>query len=149
MRLELPGGNLRSLASSRMFAYSSLDCAEHLPPRKLDPELREQTLIAEVEKRDGGGEGTRVRMNWTDNFRDFHEASDWLKPPLGSKLWFLLPITNQDLIVFIRSYSLGSFLGVDNQTGYQWIRRNRKLQVSPLFQNPIFWKYNSNNSTAF
>jgi hypothetical protein len=33
--------------------------------------------------------------------------------------------------------SLGSFLGVDGQTRYQWIKRDRKLQVSITVIYPL------------
>jgi len=76
--------------------------------KKLDTELRGQTLIAEVSNQ-VGSDGM-VRMNWNEGFQEFQMATSWLDAPMGAKF-------------------LGSFLGVDNKTRYQWIKRGRKLQL--------------------
>jgi len=75
--------------------------------KKLDAELRGQTLIAEVCNQ-VGSDGL-VRMLWDQEFQEFHEATKWLNPPLGA--------------------NLGSFVGMDKQTRYQWIKRKGQLQL--------------------
>ena len=52
--------------------------------RKLDAELRGQTLIAEISNTIGS-DGL-VRMNWSDDLQEFQDVTQWLNSPLGSKL---------------------------------------------------------------
>jgi len=75
--------------------------------KKLDAELRGQTLIAEISNTIGSD--GQVRMNWSDDLQEFRDVTQWLNSPFGT--------------------NLGSFLGVDNTTRYQWVKKGRKIQL--------------------
>jgi len=75
--------------------------------RKINVETREETLVAELERK--ADTEPRIRLNWDEAFSEFRKASEWLKMPVEKRL-------------------TGSFPGLD-ETTYRWIRHKGHLRL--------------------